>query len=872
MLSNTIRSNFLKFFANRHHTILPSSPVFPHNDPSLLFTNAGMNQFKDIFLNKEKVSYSRATTSQKCIRAGGKHNDLDNVGHTSRHLTFFEMLGNFSFGDYFKAEAIAFAWEVSLSVFNFNPEGLYATVHEKDDEAFALWEKYLPTDRIFRLTDKDNFWSMANTGPCGYCSELFFDRGPSFGKASSPLEDTEGERFLEYWNLVFMEFNRTSEGSLLALPNKHVDTGAGLERLVSLIAGTHTVFEADVLRELIAKTEELSGKVYHPDDSGAAFRVIADHVRSLSFAIADGLLPGNTERGYVLRKILRRSVNYGRRLGFHNPFLAEIVPSLVDAMGEAYPELKNSLSQIQKALTLEEESFFKTLDRGGNLLQQVLKSSSSLSSISGEDAFKLKDTYGMPIDEISLLAKDYNYSIDMDTFHKLEQEAKERSRKNIAKSEGISGSIYSELNLASEFIGYDNLSCDTFIEAIVFKDHLVSSLQEKEEGAIILKVSPFYAEKGGQIGDSGEIFCSEGTFIVTHTTSPKAGLIVHHGKISQGILTVEAAVTAQVDCSRRKKIANNHTACHLLHKALEMTLGDHIRQAGSYVDDTKIRLDFTHPQAISPEDLFSIETLVNESIRENHPVNIRESLYSDVMGSSEIKQFFGDKYSDVVRVISAGQSHELCGGTHAEATGDIGFFRIVKEHAIAMGIRRIEAVTGEEAEAMVHQQSEILEEIALLLQVPRDQILPRLTATLDERKQQEKLLTELENSLIQTKLDKLINGCHQREGITYLVHHLAENENHRLQQYAQCLHQRIPKKLVSLWTTEKNGKYIILSRVSDDLITQGVLAQDLLKAVLTPCGGRWGGKDQSAQGSAPSLPGTEVLNETLWQWISTQLI
>ncbi|EPP31160.1 alanine--tRNA ligase, partial [Chlamydia psittaci C1/97] len=398
MLSNTLRSNFLKFYANRHHTIVSSSPVFPHNDPSILFTNAGMNQFKDIFLNKETVSYSRATTSQKCIRAGGKHNDLDNVGHTSRHLTFFEMLGNFSFGDYFKEQAIAFAWEVSLSVFNFDPDRIYATVHEKDDEAFALWERHLPSERIFRLTDKDNFWSMAETGPCGYCSELLFDRGEQFGKAASPLEDSEGERFLEYWNLVFMEFNRSAEGSLLALPNKHVDTGAGLERLVSIISGTDTVFEADVLRLLISKTEELSGKKYHPDEAlGAAFRVIADHVRSLSFAIADGLIPGNTERGYVLRKILRRSVNYGKRLGFTKPFLAEIVPALVDAMGEAYPELRLSASQIQEVMTIEEENYFKSLHRGGNLLQQVLKSSSSSSIISGEDAFKLKDRYGLPL-------------------------------------------------------------------------------------------------------------------------------------------------------------------------------------------------------------------------------------------------------------------------------------------------------------------------------------------------------------------------------------------------------------------------------------------------------------------------------------------
>ncbi|CAG9046067.1 Alanine--tRNA ligase [Chlamydia abortus] len=875
MLSNTLRSNFLKFYANRHHTIVSSSPVFPHNDPSILFTNAGMNQFKDIFLNKETVSYSRATTSQKCIRAGGKHNDLDNVGHTSRHLTFFEMLGNFSFGDYFKEQAIAFAWEVSLSVFNFNPDRIYATVHEKDDEAFALWEQHLPSERIFRLTDKDNFWSMAETGPCGYCSELLFDRGESFGTATSPLEDSEGERFLEYWNLVFMEFNRSAEGSLLALPNKHVDTGAGLERLVSIISGTNTVFEADVLRLLISKTETLSGKKYHADEPlGAAFRVIADHVRSLSFAIADGLIPGNTERGYVLRKILRRSVNYGKRLGFTQPFLAEIVPALVDAMGEAYPELRLSVSQIQEVMTIEEENYFKSLHRGGNLLQQVLKSSSSSSTISGEDAFKLKDTYGLPLDEIALLAKDYNFSVDLDTFYQLEKEAKERSRKNVVKSHNATDTVYDALSLGenSTFVGYHDLSCDTFIEAIIKNGEQVPYLKEKEKGILILKETPFYAEKGGQVGDSGEIFCSDGTFIVSHTTSPKAGMVIHHGEVSQGQLHSAQAVTAQVHCLRRKNISNNHTGCHLLHKALEMTLGDHIRQAGSFVDDTKIRLDFTYPKAIAPEDLASIELLVNEKIRENHRVETREAAYSDVMNSKEIKQFFGDKYSDVVRVVSAGFSHELCGGTHAEFTGDLGYFRILKEHAVATGIRRIEAVTGKEAEVLARQDNQDLNEIALILQSPRDQILNKLQNILDEKKEQTKLISDLENKLIYSLLDKVIDRCQQIEDVSYFIYHLPESESHRLQQYANCLHQKIPVRLVSLWTTQKNGKYIIFSRISDDLVKQGLKAKDLLQVLLTPCGGRWGGKDIFAQGSADSLPQADILNNTLCQWISTQLI
>ncbi|VVT43099.1 Alanine--tRNA ligase [Chlamydia avium] len=875
MLSNTLRSNFLNFYANRNHTIVPSSPVFPHNDPSILFTNAGMNQFKNVFLNKEKTSYSRATTSQKCIRAGGKHNDLNNVGHTSRHLTFFEMLGNFSFGDYFKSQAIAFAWEVSLSVFNFNPQQIYATVHEKDDEAFALWEEFLPSNRIFRLTDKDNFWSMADVGPCGYCSELLFDRGEKFSKASSPLEDVEGERFLEYWNLVFMEFNRAADGSLLSLPNKHVDTGAGLERLVAIISGTDTIFEADVLHLLIKQTEQLSRKTYQPHHPlGAAFRVIADHTRSLSFAIADGLLPGNTERGYVLRKILRRAVNYGKRLGLTQPFLADIVPSLVDAMGDAYPELRLSLSQIQEVVTAEEENYLRSLNRGGNLLHQVIKTSSSV--ISGQDAFKLKDTYGLPIDEIALLAKDHNLSVDLETFDQLEKEAKERSKKNAAKTHNLTDkdeAFYDTLSLKenSEFLGYTTLSCDTFIEALLHDSQQVPTLKEKQKGAIVLKSTPFYAEKGGQVGDSGEIFCSEGTFLVTHTTSPKPGIILHHGEVTQGYLSQGSAITAQVHCIRRTNISNNHTGCHLLHKALEMTLGDHIRQAGSYVDDTKIRLDFTHPKAISPDDLTAIELLVNEKIRENHRVEIREALYSDVMSSKEIKQFFGDKYGDIVRVVSAGFSHELCGGTHAEHTGDLGYFRIIKEHAVATGIRRIEAVTGKEAELLAHRDHEDLNEISLVLQSPRDQIVHKLQNVLEEKKLQSKQITELETQLVNVQLDKIIEKCQHIDDISYIVHHLDESESHRLQQYANCFHQRIPNRCISLWITRKQGKHILFSRLSNDLVQQGLQAKNLLEQLLAPCGGRWGGRDTFAQGSTDILPQTDTVNTVLWQWISTQL-
>ena len=504
----------------------------------------------------------------------------------------------------------------------------------------------------------------------------------------------------------------------------------------------------------------------------------------------------------------------------------------------------------------------------------MLKSSASSAKISGEDAFKLKDTYGLPIDEIALLAKDHDYTVDMETFEKLEMEAKERSRKNTAKTTSDSNSIFLDLDPTntSEFVGYHMLSCDTFIEGIVKYNEIATTLEEGEEGEIILRTTPFYAEKGGQIGDSGEIFCESGTFLVSHTTTPKAGLIVHHGKLSQGSLQTTMAVTAQVNQNLRKKIANNHTGCHLLHKALEITLGEHIRQAGSYVDSKKIRLDFTHNKALSPEDLLAIETIVNEKIRENDPVTIREALYSDVMGSSEIKQFFGDKYGDVVRVVSAGFSHELCGGTHAQATGDIGYFRITKEHAVATGIRRIEATTGEDAETLAREQDADLNEIASVIQSPKDQILVKIRNVIEEKRELAKQVADLENQLVQQHVKSLLPACDKIDETLYLGYLLTEEEGQRIQQYANALHKEIPANCISLWVTEKSGRYIVLIRVSDDLIKRGIHAQTLLEELLAPYGGRCGGKAISAQGSSKELPPIEVLNKTLRQWISTRLV
>ncbi|MCE2982938.1 MAG: alanine--tRNA ligase, partial [Parachlamydia sp.] len=568
MLTQTIRRQFLEYFKKNQHSIIASSPVIPHDDPTLLFNNAGMNQFKDVFLGKSQRDYSRAATSQKCIRVGGKHNDLDNVGHTSRHLTFFEMLGNFSFGDYFKKEAIQFAWEASTEIFGFDPEKIWPTVFREDDEAFELWTKYVPAERITRFDEKDNFWAMGDTGPCGPCSELLYDRGPKFGNAAKPSEDTSGERFLEYWNLVFMQFNRLSTGIQETLPRPSIDTGAGLERVLSLKMGVESLFETDVLRGLIGQVEAVSGLTYNQHDERApAFRVIADHMRALSFAIADGVQPSNVDRGYVLRKVLRRAVRYGRTLGLDKPFLASLLPELIHSMGENYPEIIKGRDRIAEIVALEEEAFIRTLKRGGNILNQVIEKAQAGKVITGDDAFRLKDTYGLPLEEILLIAKDTGLQVDEGRYQQLEEEARIRSRSVQKNVQQIAGeNVFAEFvqkHGETHFLGYTHAAADGQVLAIVANESFCNELNEGEEGLVILNQTPFYAEMGGQVGDKGILEGSHQSFIVDDCISPYKGVIAHQGKQVKGTLKIGDSLTAAIDRKRRQKIANNHTATHL---------------------------------------------------------------------------------------------------------------------------------------------------------------------------------------------------------------------------------------------------------------------------------------------------------------------
>ncbi len=717
MISQTIRRNFLKFFRDNGHAVVSSSSVVPHEDPTLLFTNAGMNQFKDVFLGKSQRDYTKAATSQKCIRVGGKHNDLDNVGHTTRHLTFFEMLGNFSFGDYFKANAIEYAWKVSTEVFAFPEDKIWVTVFREDDEAFELWRKIVPESRIVRMDEKDNFWAMGDTGPCGPCSELLFDRGDRYGNARSPKEDLTGERFLEFWNLVFMQFDRDTSGVFKPLPKQSIDTGSGLERIAALKMGVETVFATDIFKSLIAQIENTLSVRYDEKDltTAPAFHVIADHIRSLSFAIADGAQPGNIERGYVLRKILRRAVRYGKNLGSSEPFLAKILPRLVEVMGADYPELISSQNRIAEILTLEEESFFRTLKRGGSILQQVIEKAQKtpLKQITGEEAFKLKDTYGFPLEEILLIAKDTGLEVNLEAYQLLEEQAKERSRaadiQTLQQSEVSVFSDFTSKHGKCSFMGYEETKAEATVLALIRDGVFVDSLHEGQEGMVLLQHTPFYAEKGGQVGDMGTLSHHKACFTVKDCQTPFPDVIVHIGVLEKGVLIPGEPVVAEVDEQRRQKIANNHTATHLLHAALQKVLGPHIKQAGSLVEPTRLRFDFNHHKPVTKQELRDIERWVNDKIRRNMRVSSYELSYEEAQERKEIKQFFGEKYGARVRVVDIGCSQELCGGTHTSNIGTIGFCKIVKEGSIASGVRRIEAVTGEQAEDLLYEQEAILD-------------------------------------------------------------------------------------------------------------------------------------------------------------------
>ena len=864
MFTHAIRKQFLTYFKEKHHAIVPSSSVVPHDDPTLLFTNAGMNQFKDVFLQKSSYDHKRAATSQKCIRVGGKHNDLENVGHTSRHLTFFEMIGNFSFGDYFKKQAIEYAWEVSTKVFGFDPEHIWPTVFREDDESFELWTHYVPVEKITRMNEKDNFWSMGDTGPCGPCSELYFDRGEKYGKGRNPAEDAEGNRFLEFWNLVFMQYNTLPSGEREKLPKPSIDTGAGLERIISLKMGVNSVFETDVLRSLIAKIEAHCGVAYHLHDERApAFRVIADHLRCLAFAIADGAQPSNVDRGYVLRKVLRRAVRYGKSLGMERPFLANILPDLISTMGPDYPELVKAEGRIAEILTVEEEGFIRTLKRGGNILNQVIeKSNQSNQTISGDDAFKLKDTYGLPIEEILLLAKDAHLQVDEMRYHTLEKEAKERSRSTQKQvQQFVEENLFAEFvkkKGTTEFSGYCAMRGESEVLGLVVNGAFVDAMEEGDEGLLILAKTPFYAEMGGQVGDTGNLVGESQFFVVNDCVAPFKGVIAHKGKMRLGTVRIGDKLKAEIDSKRRQNIANNHTATHLLHWALHQVLGEHVKQAGSVVDSQRLRFDFNHHKALSLEEVRKIEDLVNEKIRENHPVSWYELSYDEVQKREDIKQFFGEKYGSVVRVIDIDYSKELCGGTHTSQVGNIGFFRIAKEGSIAAGIRRIEAVTGAAAEELSRQSEEALLAIGTVLKTSSHLIQERIEKLLEENRSLANELKNLQRNQLNSLVEKLLHEAfHLNEKRIIIAETSLPSE-----ELKQCVDILMEKKDIGIVVlgTATAEKCQLIVRVSEECVKLGFSASEVLKLALAIVDGSGGGKAQMAQGAGKSA---EKLKEAL---------
>lgn len=858
MTSQDIRRAFLNYFKKHGHAVVASSPVIPHDDPSLLFINAGMNQFKDVFLGKSKRDYTRAATTQKCIRVGGKHNDLDNVGHTSRHLTFFEMLGNFSFGDYFKKEAIAFAWEVTTQVFGFDPDKVWISVFRDDDEAFALWEKHISPKRLVRFGEKENFWAMGDTGPCGPCSELLYDRGSKYGDAKNPYEDASGERYLEFWNLVFMQFARDASGKMEPLPKQSIDTGSGLERVMSLKMGVENVFQTDVLRSLIAQVEQISHKKYGGVND-PAFHVIADHIRSLSFAIADGVQPSNTDRGYVLRKILRRAVRYGRMLGLQRPFLGEVLPRLVATMGEDFPELKTAETRIAEILGVEEEAFLRTLQRGGQLLAQVVERSKGVKSISGDDAFKLKDTYGFPFEEIALIAKDEHLEIDQARFEELEKEAKEKSRKAQKSTAQQFDANFFAGCAKTHFEGYEKPTTDSIVLGIVVEGAFVDKIYEGQEGILIIDKTPFYAEMGGQVGDQGHI----GPFEVDNCTAPFPGVMAHSGKMAAGTLHKGDKVQAKIDLTRRKEIQNNHTATHLLHWALQKVCGPHIKQAGSVVDDRRLRFDFSHHKPVSAAELREIENLVNEKIRTDHAVNVYELSYDEAQKRTDIKQFFGEKYGSKVRVIDIDFSKELCGGTHTNRLGTIGLFKIAKESSIAAGVRRIEAVTGRQAELLVQQQEDLLQSLAAQLKVLPNGLAEKLGSLVEENR----LLTQELKGHRKGQLKQLLTQClsyKQQVGSVSLIAEEVSIGADEMAGFADDLLKELQSGVIALGTTSGERCQLLIA-VSPDLVQKNIFASTLIKEIAPLIQGGGGGKQNLAQAGGKDPSGMKKALERVRQ-------
>ncbi|MDO6763166.1 alanine--tRNA ligase [Agarivorans sp. 1_MG-2023] len=872
MTSAEVRNAFLSFFNSKNHQIVASSSLVPHDDPTLLFTNAGMNQFKDVFLGIDKRNYSRATTSQRCVRAGGKHNDLENVGYTARHHTFFEMLGNFSFGDYFKEEAIGYAWEFLTDVVKLPKEKLLVTVYQTDDEAFDLWANKIgvPKDRIIRIGDKspekkfesDNFWQMGDTGPCGPCTEIFYDHGEHIwgGPPGTPEED--GDRFIEIWNVVFMQFNRQADGSMEPLPNPSVDTGMGLERIAAILQGVHSNYEIDIFQNLIAAAANIIGT---SDLENKSLRVIADHIRSCGFLIADGVMPANEGRGYVLRRIIRRAVRHGNKLGATEGFFYKLLPALIAEMGEAYPELSTQQPVIERVLKLEEEQFAKTLDRGLIILDEALNELEG-SVIPGDLVFKLYDTYGFPADLTADIARERELSVDEAEF-----EAAMRAQRERAKQASNFGTDYNDnliIDSETEFLGYQHLEAEVKIVEMFKDGEAESTVSSGEQAIIVLDKTPFYAESGGQAGDAGELMYEGGSFVVQDTI--KVGkAFVHKGYVQGGDLCLQKVVKAKVDSRRRWNTALNHSVTHILHAALRQTLGEHVTQKGSLVEAQRLRFDFSHFEAVSMKSIRQIEHLVNQQIRRNLPV-ITKVMNLDQAKEAGAMALFGEKYDDDVRVVSMGDfSTELCGGTHVNHTGDIGFFKITSEAGIASGVRRIEAVTGQFAIDLIHRIAEEMEKAANLVKGDQFSIGEKVMQLVDRNKMLEKDVAQLKAKLASAASNDAADQIQTINGVKVLIAFLDGVEGKALRSSVDELKVKLESGVILL-ATVNDGKVSLVAGVTKDL-TSRVKAGEMVNIAAQCVGGKGGGRPDMAQAGGSNPDGLQTALEKVKEWLNEQL-
>ncbi|MDI3271373.1 alanine--tRNA ligase [Pseudomonas sp. MDT1-16] len=849
MKSAEIREAFLRFFEEQGHTRVASSSLIPGNDPTLLFTNAGMNQFKDCFLGQEKRAYTRATSSQKCVRAGGKNSDLENVGYTARHHTFFEMLGNFSFGDYFKHDAITYAWTFLTGVLKLPKEKLWVTVYASDDEAYDIWTKEIgvPVERMIRIGDNkgapyasDNFWTMGDTGPCGPCTEIFYDHGDHIwgGPPGSPEED--GDRYIEIWNNVFMQFNRTADGVLHPLPAPSVDTGMGLERISAVMQHVHSNYEVDLFKNLLSASAKAIGC---SNDDQSSLKVVSDHIRSCGFLIADGVLPSNEGRGYVLRRIIRRACRHGNKLGATGSFFYKIVAALVAEMGEAFPELKQQQASIERVLKAEEEQFSKTLEHGLKILEQDLLELKG-TVVPGDVVFKLYDTYGFPMDLTADIARERNLTVDEAGFER-EMEA-QRVRARSASSFGLDYNTLVKVDVATEFTGYKATSGSAKIVAIYKEGQSVDVLSEGEEGVVVLNQTPFYAESGGQIGDCGYLQAGNSRFDVRDTTKT-GGAFLHHGVLASGSLMIGAPVETHVDAEVRHATSLNHSATHLLHAALRQVLGEHVQQKGSLVDSQRLRFDFSHFEAIKPEQLKALEDIVNAEIRKNSAVETEETDIETAKQKGAMA-LFGEKYGDSVRVLSMGSdfSVELCGGIHASRTGDIGLLKIISEGGVASGVRRIEAVTGAAALAYLNAAEEQLKEAANLVKGSRDNLIDKLSAVLERNRLLEKQLEQLQAKAASAAGDDLSASALDVKGVKVLAVRLDGQDGKALLALVDQLKNKLGRAVILLGSVHEE-KVVLVAGVTKDLTGQ-LKAGDLMKQAAAAVGGKGGGRPDMAQG------------------------